>query len=90
MNRLPQTAPLNSLKHSNLSPDTTTTTSIYIPDSTNYKSTASGANNEDYDDNDLQMWFDKGEGLTTVLVGTQLFKLFAAQEGRLSVRYDEY
>ena len=47
--RLPQTAtdcywsPLNSLKH--LSPDTTTTTTIYIPDSTNYKSTASGAKN---------------------------------------------
>ena len=41
--RLPLTDWLYSIEHSNLSPDSTTTTSIYIPDSTNYKSTASGA-----------------------------------------------
>ena len=44
--RLPLTDWFYSIEHSKLSPgwmDTTTTT--YIPDSTNYKSTASGANN---------------------------------------------
>ena len=38
-------SPLNSFEHSNLSPGDTTYIYIYIPDSTNYKSTASGAKN---------------------------------------------
>ena len=42
--RLPLTDWFYSIEHSNLSPGIHTTTTYYIPDSTNYKSTASGAN----------------------------------------------
>ena len=43
-------------------------------------------NDDDDRDNNLQMRLHQREWLTTVLVWTQLFKLFAAQKGCLKVK----
>ena len=44
-----------------------------------------GDGDGDGDGDNLQMWLHEREWLTTVLVWTQLFKLFAAQKGRLKI-----